>query len=112
MFRQTQISSKELRIRELETEKIRQQLAQRAAELGNSIVSTAILIMNLDEDEPVEEMDRIFVEGDQTYAEHRQSVEGLTKKLRFLYATDCHESPTQEFRAEVQRVLERPPALD
>jgi len=104
-FRQIQIGNKELRIRDLETERIRQSILLKGAELGNCLLSTAILINNMEQENPVQDMDRIFHEDDEAGAERRGTLEELTKSLKFLYATDAHETPTAEFRAEVERVL-------
>ena len=104
-FRQIQIGNKELRIRDLDTERIRQSIMVKGAELGNCLLSTAILIHNMEQANPMQDMDRIFQEDDQAGVQRRGTLEVLTKALKFLYASDAHEQPTQEFRAEVQRIL-------
>lgn len=106
-FRQIQIGNKELRIRDLETERIRQGLLQKTAELGNCVLSAAILISNLDEAHPVPDLDRIFQEEDEMGVQTRLNLEELTRSLKFLYATDAHEAPTAEFRAQVRRILDQ-----
>lgn len=78
----------------------------KGAELGNLILSTAIMVANLQQERPMQDLDMIFMDGDQTHAAQRLSIEELTKMLKFLYASDAHENPTTEFRQEVERVLQ------
>ena len=107
VYRQIQIGNKELRIRDLETDRIRQGLQHKGAELGNLVLSTSILISNLTQTNQVYDMDRIFQEEDEMGAQTRGTLDELSKSLKFMYASDAHEAPTAEFRAEVQRILER-----
>lgn len=107
VYRQIQIGNKELRIRDLETERIRQGLQQKGAELANCVLSTSMLISNLNQANPVQDIDRIFQEDDEMGAQTRGTLDELTKSLKFMYASDAHEAPTAEFRAEVQRILNR-----
>lgn len=103
LHRMVKISQKEVRIKQQEIQRLENQNELRHAEIGNLILSVSVLIINLSQPNQMEDVDLIFMEGEQEdhHVEQRRTLQGVARLVRLIYAVDPLNNPGQDFIDEV-----------
>ena len=101
LYRQIQIADREIRCKEYEIQKYRKNNEQRQAELSNVVLSTAVLILNLSTDQPIQDMDQIFDGQEPRVVQERQTIHQISWFLKVIYCSDFTVAQPQDIRQEI-----------